>query len=593
MSQIKTTKKLNIKYLKNYFLDNYKIIKDYGMDEELNEFDYNSIKNVIDAIEKEQLKKLKSHLNNFFKYYYMKENTYEEIDILFSLQQQIDYKEYIDKINPTQDEGQFKIKLLYAIRNLLRNQNIVIRHAFNAVWLKKEKDVPMNHVPDKNVITYVKKIFDRYSQIDTQIANINNDKNLTNEEIDLISKLKKLSNIFFRNLFKSKIYNFMIYGSYSLYLLNHNIKFNDIDLYTNNPLLLMKLFAFVAKWGFDVDLTIVIVPLVKNYVTIKYKNQNIFDLIYFPKENFDNNILSNIKISGNKILNFKIQFLNFIHSLPDQHRIIKLKDSEKYNNNILKIALMLDKYLELTKISLVDLQKTELIIPKIKRINNNCIILNVNDLLLNKTLQSKLNFKKIIFVSSIQEEDFVELFSGIKVFYKTYKGIYNEISFVAKTKITGNVKKSISYVNGQLMYVNTQTEMENSLTTLINNNLPCLVITNNTARLFFQNEGEDELLLDYSLETLMSKFLLTSYFSHMDSELQDDFFKYFLLLINKSKLIPFNQENLITIEKFKTSSQNHKNFTPTNNYLKNLIYEFDPSPRKEFYSSLTEFKEEL
>ena len=70
-----------------------------------------------------------------------------------------------------------------------------------------------------------------------------------------------------------------------------------------------------------------------------------------------------------------------------------------------------------------------------------------------------------------------------------------------------------------------------------------------------------------------------------------EYFIYLLKLItvNKCDFIN-NSENIKIINKFKTSSKNHKVFTQTKNYLQNFTYQFENTQTKTAYSSLNEFK---
>lgn len=578
--------------LKTYLNKNEYLIKKYLLNDKIE--DQYMIGEVLLFLQNNKIEELIKKLKQFMFNNFSINDIYENNIIEFFKFQESDNLENIIKIkfdkynnngSVTDDKlNDFFYKSIYSLLNI---QYKIIKNIFYLLKIQKSKTKKIITEPNENIINYVKDVFNRYSNVNINSELLKNESS-KKEFDDTTLYLKKLSNIFFENITNIKIYNFVVYGSHSLYLLNNNVKFNDIDLYTDKPILFMRLFSLIAKWVFDVDLAIVIVPLVKNYVTIKYNNINIFDLIYISKHDLNNSLITNVKIYNKQILNFQIQFYNLIHSFPDSHRIIQMAKKENYDNNLLKTSLILNRCLNDLDLDFNNIITKDIKIPKNIIIKDNYILLNSEDFLINDKHKNILTFKHILFINSIDESKFINLFDGLKDYYKVYKGIYNEITILAKKKISKKVKKSLMYVNGEVMYLNEEIDDDNKLTEVINSHLPCLIITNNTARLFY-NESNNK-LIDYSLETLISKILLSLYFMKYDNIIISEYLTYLILLIKKNNCDFLNQDNINIIKKYRTSSKNHKIFVQSKNYMHNFIYQFDNNQKKSVYSSLTEFK---
>ncbi|QDJ95008.1 poly(A) polymerase catalytic subunit [Hypsugopox virus] len=86
----------------------------------------------------------------------------------------------------------------------------------------------------------------------------------------LVDDVNKLMEEYLRRHNKTCI----CYGSYSLYLLNSEIKYGDIDiLQTNSRTFLINL-AFLIKFITGNDVILIKVPYLKNYMVLKDKNEN-------------------------------------------------------------------------------------------------------------------------------------------------------------------------------------------------------------------------------------------------------------------------------------------------------------------------------
>lgn len=594
---MKKTKEKNYDILEKYFKNNYNLVYKYSIKSFLIEKDINYIKEILIFLnEKNGINEVIEKLKIYIKYHFSISDIYENNIILFFLLQESETLEEIILENFKRYNGgettSTKEKLNYffyrSIINLSDIQYKIIKNIFYIIKINyKSNENTLFTNPSAENVKYTKNLFERYNNIDVNSSLLETTKNLQNPD-EIIYKLKSFSNKFFKNLTMIPIYNFVIYGSYSLHLLNKNIKFNDIDIYCSNPIFFMRIFSLISKWIFDVDLSIVIVPLVKNYVTIKYKGINIFDIIYINKTDLDNTLITTTKINNNKILNYIIQFFNLIHYFPDPHRILKFIMKDNYDNNILKISLLLEKSLNEMNIKLNNIKNISIKIPILKKVDN-YIVIKSEDFLINKDNKKNLEFNNIIFINSIDEDEFIGLFEGIQTYYKVFKGIYNEITILAKDKLKRKIRSKVSYVNGEMMFIKEENKKDNILTNLINAHLPCLLITNNTARIFYENDTNN--IVPYSIETLLCKILLSLYFMKYNKDIIHEYFIYLLKLItvNKCDFIN-NSENIKIINKFKTSSKNHKVFTQTKNYLQNFTYQFENTQTKTAYSSLNEFK---
>ncbi|UPV00306.1 poly (A) polymerase catalytic subunit (VP55) (C op-E1L) [Cowpox virus] len=151
----------------------------------------------------------------------------------------------------------------------------------------------------------------------------------------LVKNVNKLMEEYLRRHNKSCI----CYGSYSLYLINPNIRYGDIDiLQTNSRTFLIDL-AFLIKFITGNNIILSKIPYLRNYMVIKDENDNhIIDSFNIRQDTM--NVVPKIFIDNIYIVDPTFQLLNMIKMFSQIDRLEDLsKDPEKFN---VRMATMLE-----------------------------------------------------------------------------------------------------------------------------------------------------------------------------------------------------------------------------------------------------------
>lgn len=427
------------------------------------------------------------------------------------------------------------------------------------------------------------------SEEDQKIFNV-----LTNITQNIIKKLLKLVN---NEDFKTNEKQLIIYGSYTSFLLNHNVSYNDIDLYHTNSLKFLTIIMIIFYFILDIKVDIFKIPYVLGHLSLRYKNNHFVDCIYLDKYTLNN--IPSIDVKNINIIDPIVQMFNNFRMMSEIFRLNNV--TEKKEETINKYCALLDKSNEKLKIDFNNLFEIKHPL-KFELIDSSFILINLKAGFQDfeeykKTKKNNKHFDyliisftepKILF-QMIQNRDDIRI-------SKQYFALFNEIciEFENKKKNTVIESKNNVLLNKQPIQIQ-ESDVEIltkkiiykiplEIEEIINNN-NVLLMTNISTNLYIKNYITKEklcekiLISNISKETILSSFVLYNILKKNNEELTNFYIKYFLSFLKTNKKYDefklFNEqsdyEKIIKHSKIKICG-NHETFSLYDLSYKNLFF---------------------
>lgn len=149
---------------------------------------------------------------------------------------------------------------------------------------------------------------------------------------DLLKKIQK------KNIYnKNDRYNILTYGSYTSHKINPEVTYNDIDIYSSNPLGFLVTFLVMIKIIFDIDIDIFKIPYVLGHVSLRYKQIHFADCLFIDDITLKK--IPIVRIKETMFVHPVIQVLNFFRLISEPRRMFAL--SEKKENANKKLTALI------------------------------------------------------------------------------------------------------------------------------------------------------------------------------------------------------------------------------------------------------------
>lgn len=437
----------------------------------------------------------------------------------------------------------------------------------------------VNKLPPKQQI-----IKPELSPLEENILNL-----LTNVTQNIIKKTLKLNNK------DKKDKNLIIYGSYTSHLLNHDISYNDIDVYHSNSLKFLTIIMMLFYFILDIEVDIFKIPYVLGHLSLRYKEHHFLDCIYLDK--YTLNILPSLYLKNICIVDPIVQMFNNFRMMSE---IIRLSNvSIKKEENILKYSVLLN---ESNKTLNIDFKNLFTIKHPLnfELINSSFILIN-----LSAGFQEFPEYKNL---KKIKKFDYLIIsFTEPKILFKIienrddlriskqYFALFNEICIEFENRNKNKIlkKRSDNFLQNKVNIQETNIEIlskkllyqfPNDLEDIINNN-NVLLMTNISTNLYIKNYitkekiCEKSVISNISKETILSSFTLYNIIKKNDFELNKFYIKYFLsFLKNNKKQDEFklfenksDYEKIIKHKKIKICG-NHETFSIKTLNYKNIFF---------------------
>lgn len=552
-----------------------------------------------------QLKnKIKWVYNKLFKPYtdditekiYNIEKTNNAIDMFFILQNTIkNIHELISLII-------YQYTFLHDVQNylfVLSDKNNYFIHSEIYSKDNKKKDI------EQNIMNFTSEYIDSYN-ITYKPKNINHNINkneLSEEDKHVLSFLEKITQNIIKKIqkFNQEDVKIITYGSYTSFVLNPEIQYNDIDIYHSNPLKFLIILMIIIKFILDIDVDIFKIPYILGHLSLRFKNVHFLDCIYIDKYTMEK--IPTCVINNIVFVDPIVQMLNNFRMMSDLKRMHNICLNKK--NTSLKYATLLQ----------YSKQNLDLSFNFKKHVNFDVTIINDDFLMidLQQILKNKDNYNEIkhllpfdyLVIALCKPEYFLKLINRDDILIsKQYFALFNEIVVEIlnkdKKKIINklnnlnlNTVKNIDIHESQFNYIEStpNEEFPKILVNLFENN-NVLLMTNISTDIYIKNHLSDEKIItnitvtDISKETILSSFILYNTIKYRSSKIIKYYIEFLLNFIKSNNKIPElellavkseinkNEEfNNIYIQKKIKLSGNHLIFKLNNPmYIKNLFF---------------------
>lgn len=487
----------------------------------------------------------KQEIENRFDAFFVKQETIDNVDRAVSL---INYQ-YIT----------LKYFDVY-IKPLINKKNHYIHSQ-----LYSEPEINQTE-PDKNILSFVKTYVDQYyvQKEESKYKHPPLDE-FSTENVLIYKFLEQM----FQNIIKitqrlnsqktEHDFQLVTYGSYTSYVLNNNVKYNDIDIYHVNPLNFLTTIMLLCYFILDLEIEIFRIPYIIGHLSLRYKGKHFSDCIYMDLYTLKS--IPTITINECLFIDPLIQMINNFRMMSEIRRMDAVtKDRE---NTYLKYTTLLDFANKTLGINYETLKPIDF---NIKLINDTFLQINLNNMFRKypeyKTFQNSKTFDYLI-ISLMNPKNFLMLLNRNDVLIsKQYFAFFNEIvaEFNNKHKSENYAenKRHVRYNNLNqheesssnfrvfniqesdigLLELPTNNEFTTDLKLTINNN-NVLLMTNFSTDIFIKilyNEQHcliNKEVSNISKETILSSFVL-----------------YNLLKIQDKSLIKFYVTMLLSFLKF-------------------------------------------
>lgn len=381
-------------------------------------------------------------------------------------------------------------------------------------------------------------------------------KNIFN---NLIKKLQKRT---FST--KNKDYHILTYGSYTTFKINPEIKYNDIDMYHNNPLSLLVSFLIVIKLTLNIDVDIFRIPFVIGHISLRYKKEHFADCLYMDDKTITE--VPSVSIKEIIFVHPILQILNFFRLMSELRRMTVLSETqEKRTNTIKKMAALLQYCCEAYSIDIEnDLEPVDFNITSLQE----TFVINLEDVFKKipgyDNIKEHLEFDYLVIVRYAPPLFLKFLKDKNPIVRKQWFALFNEIVVEFHNKkplnIVNNKKKKDKKLNKVLIRESnlvfekkSKLEPSNDITHLIeNNNL--LLMSNFTTEFYMKVSKEKNGLIkknemtNITKETCLSSFVLSQVLNCFENEdLVKFYFTFLLSYIKNNNIRDDKQKELILL----------------------------------------------
>lgn len=378
---------------------------------------------------------------------------------------------------------------------------------------------------------------------------------IENNDTFILELLQNIFNNLIKKLQKKKVSTnnkecrFLTYGSYTTYEINHEITYNDIDIYMSNPLSLLVTFLVVIKIILNIDVDIFKIPFVIGHVSLRYKGTHFTDCLYM-----DDKTISEVPTVVIKEITFVhpiIQVINLFRMMSELRRMSALSETvEKRLNTEKKLAALLQYSCEAYDI---DINKDVTNIHVEAESINKAFVFNLANVF--KNIKGYCNIKDQIDVDYLTTLRYTpNLFLNYlknknPIIRKQWFALFNEIvvEFHNKkpipTKIKKNDKKKLNkivIVEENLLFEKPEEDSDTSyLDNLIKSNNVILMSNFTTDFYMKTTTDKSDIIKKYEMtnitkETIISSFVISQILTNFHNDELVRFYFLFLLSFIKS-----------------------------------------------------------
>lgn len=437
---------------------------------------------------------------------------------------------------------QFKVKKINEIVPLIIYQYIFLKHVQDYLFVLSDKENYYIHIEiysndktpniDKNITHFINNFINSYNIIykplnlpPVQNELSENDKIIINFLQKIIQNIIKKTQKLGKN---SKLdFEIITYGSYTSYILNKNVKYNDIDIYHSNPLKFLIIIMMAVKFILNIDIDIFKIPYILGHLSLRYKNVHFTDCIYM--DSFTINNIPTTLIDNILFVDPLVQMLNNFRMMSEIRRMSSI--SADKSNTCLKYTTLLNYAKEKYGINFGMLNK--FIDFEIKIVNEEFLLINLKKIFVQKEGYDKIkhliNFDYLI-ISLCKPKYFLQLLNREDlIISKQYFALFNEIvvEFLNKdkqilhktgNKLNENIHENQINIHESQININQKepsehVEFPKSLERIIQKN-NVLLMTNISTDIYIKNYVTKEMVIsktqisNISKETILSSFVL-------------------------------------------------------------------------------------
>lgn len=329
----------------------------------------------------------------------------------------------------------------------------------------------------------------------------------------------------------------MTYGSYTSHKINPEVTYNDIDIYSSNPLGFLVTFLVMIKIIFDIDIDIFKIPYVLGHVSLRYKQIHFADCLFIDDITLKK--IPIVRIKETMFVHPVIQVLNFFRLISEPRRMFAL--SEKKENANKKLTALIQYSCEYFDI---DIKKDLSFIELDIKTHDNSFLINLKKTLKNiqgyDNIKDEIEFDYLI-ISRYAPKLFLEFLKNKNpIIRKQWFGLFNEIvvEFYNKKMIKQNNvnKKKLNKTiirESKMLISPTEENHDNVIDNFIKNNN--VILMSNFTTEFFMKVKKDKTGLiknhdvtNITKETCLSSFLLSQILTHFKNK---DLVKFYFLTL--------------------------------------------------------------
>ncbi|QKE44547.1 putative poly(A) polymerase large subunit [Yalta virus] len=443
------------------------------------------------------------------------------------------------------------------------------------------------YTENENVLEFAKKYINKY---DIEFVQRHRMKHNTIENHDtyILELLQNIFNNLIKKLQKKKVSTnnkacrFLTYGSYTTYEINHEITYNDIDIYMSNPLSLLVTFLVTIKLTLNIDVDIFKIPFVIGHVSLRYKGTHFTDCLYMDEKTISE--VPTVVIKEITFVHPIIQVINLFRMMSELRRMSSLSETnENRINTEKKLATLLQYSCEAYDIDIdKDLTKINIDVETV----NQSFVIDIGKVFKNvkgyDNIKDYLDFDYLVILRYAPKLFLEYLKDKNPIIRKQWFAIFNEIvaefhnkklvqSKINKTKNKNKKKLNRIIVHEEDIIFERPIKLSDfsDLDSFIKNN-NVLLMSNFTTECYMKvTTNNINLIKNYEMtnitkETVLSSFVLTQILTNFDNEELVRF--YFLFLLS---FIKRNNEGKEKTNELSMLGQPKSNTNP-NTYISTL-----------------------
>lgn len=477
----------------------------------------------------------------------------------------------------------YQYTFLHDVQNylfVLSDKNNYFIHS--ELYLNENKKI----TTDNQIMDFISKYIESYNII-YKPKNVNKHHDINKQELEEEDKriLIFLENITQNIIKKTQKLNqtdfkLITYGSYTSYVLNPKIQYNDIDIYHSNPLKFLIILMMIIKFILDIDVDIFKIPYILGHLSLRFKNIHFLDCIYIDQYTMDK--IPTCIIKNIAFVDPIVQMLNNFRMMSEIKRMHNICLNKK--NTSLKYTTLLQYSKQHLDISF-DFQKQ--VDVNIIIINDDFLMLDLQEMFKQKKeyneIKHLLSFDYLV-ISLNKPEYFLKLINRNDILIsKQYFALFNEIAveFLNKDKKEPINKNNVRTMNlqnqidnilnmDQLDIHESQIEYKELATNeqfpeileklFMNNNV--LLMTNISTDIYIKNYLSTEKIItnvaitNISKETILSSFVLYNTIKSRSSKIVKFYVEFLLNFIKFNNKIP---ELELLSTNFETKNKEYNN----------------------------------